>query len=176
VIETDHFKVYKRKSLEQALMHLTNHMEQFSLAYVRALAACAGYQVVRPELDDGSIDGIIMSNNGRRARLEFQAKATSTITADGKDIAFQLPIKNYDDLRLDAVLPRILMVLCLPTTTPTDWYEWTPNHLLLKRDAYWVSLKGLPEINGQDSRVVHIPRSQIFNIESLKMLMEGGAS
>jgi hypothetical protein len=51
-------------------------MEQFSLAYIRAVAAQAGYQVTRPETDTG-IDGTLMDDAGRRSRIDFQAKSTA---------------------------------------------------------------------------------------------------
>ena len=41
-------------------MTLNLQMEQFSLAYIRAVAASAGYQMVRPEIDIDSVDGILM--------------------------------------------------------------------------------------------------------------------
>lgn len=75
-------------------------MEQRSLVVVRAVAADAGYQVVRPEPDDDSVDGILMARFGRRPRIEFQAKATARNMIRGDSLSFPLPVKNYDELRL----------------------------------------------------------------------------
>lgn len=72
--------------------------EQLSMAYIRAVAACAGFQVVRPEVDDDSVDGIIMADFGRRPRLEIQAKATSQDMSSGDHIRFPLKVKNYNEL------------------------------------------------------------------------------
>ena len=58
-------------------MNPNMRMEQLSLAYIRTVAADAGYQVTRPELDTDSVDGVLMTDSGRRARIEFQAKATA---------------------------------------------------------------------------------------------------
>ncbi|MCP4695325.1 MAG: hypothetical protein GY862_00545 [Gammaproteobacteria bacterium] len=58
-------------------MHLTLLQEQYSLAYVSAVASAAGYEVSIPKYDVDSIDGVLKSNEGIRPRIEFQAKATS---------------------------------------------------------------------------------------------------
>lgn len=44
------------------MMTVNMQMEQFSLAYIRAVAARGGYQVTRPEPDLDSVDGILMSS------------------------------------------------------------------------------------------------------------------
>ena len=56
-------------------------MEQLSLAYVRAVAAGAGYQVSIPNPDVDSVDGVLASSMGRRPRIEFQAKLAVGLTA-----------------------------------------------------------------------------------------------
>lgn len=80
-------------------------MEQLSLAYIRAVAADAGYQVSRPDPDMDSVDGILMSSQGRRPRIEFQAKATSRDIGRDGNIRFPLPVKNYEKLRADSWTP-----------------------------------------------------------------------
>lgn len=52
-------------------------MEQLSLVHIRAVAADGGCQVTRPEVDDDSVDGVLMASFGRRPRIDFQAKATT---------------------------------------------------------------------------------------------------
>ena len=37
-------------------MDLNQQKEQFSIAYFRAVAAAAGYNVYKPEVDDSSVD------------------------------------------------------------------------------------------------------------------------
>ena len=50
-------------------MNLNEQKEQFSLAYIRAVAAQAGYQITKPELDNDSVDGTLIADCGRRPRL-----------------------------------------------------------------------------------------------------------
>ena len=144
-------------------------MEQFSLAYVRAVAAGAGYQVIRPEADVDSVDGVLMSGFGRRPRIDFQAKATSQdlLRADG--IHFPLPVKNYEDLR-EVIVPRVLIVLLMPGDD-TDWLTQTGNELCLHHCAYWLSLKGMGGVSNTSSITVTIPTANIFNRAQLNTLM-----
>ena len=88
-------------------MTLNLKMEQFSLAYIRAVVASAGYQMVRPEPDTDSVDGILMSDFGSRPRIEFQAKATAQDIVRSGNLHFPLPIKNYNELIIHTKVPRI---------------------------------------------------------------------
>ena len=146
-------------------------MEQLSLGYIRAVAADAGYQIARPEPDVDSVDGALMASFGRRPRIEFQAKATARdIVRDGH-IHFPLPIDNYDDLRIDVIIPRILIVFLMPKET-TQWISQTDDELLLHRCAYWMSLKGEPESSNTSSVTVRVPLTNMFNTEQLTDMMQ----
>ena len=73
-------------------------MEQRSLAVIRAVAADAGYQVVTPEPDVDSVDGVLMASFGRRPRIEFQAKSTARDINTGRRPA--LPAANQELRRI----------------------------------------------------------------------------
>jgi hypothetical protein len=70
------------------MMNITQRMECLSRAYIQAVAAYAGFQVSKPDVDDDSIDGIIMSRIGKRPRIEFQLKATSQDVLKADHLAF----------------------------------------------------------------------------------------
>jgi len=158
---------------------LNHKKEQLSIAYIRAVAAAAGFSCTKPEVDDDSVD-IIISCSGtygeetllRSPRIELQAKATSEdLSSEDTVLKFALPIKNYDDLRSITLIPRILVVMLVPDQ-PEIWIEQSEDHMLLRHCAYWVSLKGKPETENKSKITVDIPRNQIFNVESLQLLME----
>lgn len=149
---------------------LNLQMEQFSLAYIRAVAASAGYQMVRPEIDIDSVDGILMSNFGSRPKIEFQAKATARdIVRDG-NVRFSLPIKNYNDLRIPTKVPRILIVVLMPQD-PDQWVNQTEDELCLRHCGYWVSLEGRSTVTNTSSVSIDLPTTNIFNKEHLHDLM-----
>ena len=105
-------------------MDLNTRKERFSLAYINAVATYADCEVIEPKVDRGSVDGIL-----KRATISetigFQAKATSrdVMSSDGNVVHFELPIRDYDNLRVER-LPFILIVVLLPDDE-TEWLTQT---------------------------------------------------
>ena len=153
-------------------------MEQRSLVVVRAVAADAGYQVIRPEPDADSVDGVLMARFGRRPRIEFQAKATARNLIRGDSLRFPLPVKNYDELRLASWTPRILVVALMPDETE-QWLSQTDDELCLHSSVYWASLAGMPSVSNTATVTVQIPTANVFNRTQLEAMMsraEAGGS
>ncbi|MXZ24680.1 MAG: DUF4365 domain-containing protein [Caldilineaceae bacterium SB0665_bin_21] len=153
-------------------------MEQRSLAVIRAVAADAGYLVDRPEVDEDSVDGVLRADFGRRPRIEFQAKSTSRDIRKGDSLHYPLPIKNYNELRLDECwLPRILIVVLMPSVTE-PWLSQSEDKLCLDSSAYWLSLAGMPQVSNTSTVTVYVPTANGFDREQLDALMvraeEGG--
>ena len=156
-------------------MDESQQKEQFSNAYVRAVAATAGYNVYKPEVDDDSIDwGIGASGGGgtvRSPRVELQLKCTGRdVLADGH-VAYPLKRKNYDELRFDDYqVPRILVVVLVPPEVP-DWLSQSEESLALHHCGYWLSLRSRPETDNADTVTVHLPRAQVFSVDALTQMM-----
>src|SRR5713226_3133366 len=149
--------------------------EQFSNAYVRAVAATAGYNVYKREPDDDSVDWGIGARGGkgtiRSPRVELQLKCTSRDVVKEDRIAFPLPMKNYDELRSDDYqVPRILVVVIVPGAVG-EWLTQSESALALHRCGYWVSLRGHPAVANIDNITVDIPRTQMFTVPALGQMM-----
>lgn len=145
-------------------------MEQLSLAYIRTVAAKAGFQVTRPELDIDSVDGVLMADFGRRPRVDFQAKSTTRDVLGDDALHFPLPVKNYNDLRADTRTPRILIVLLMPDDD-ARWVAQSEEELCLRHCAYWLSLEDRPATANTSSVTVQIPTTNIFSVDQLITLM-----
>ena len=145
------------------------------VVYLRAVAAVAGYGVSVPESDYDSVDLIISSKQGKRQRLEFQVKCTAQEVENGPDFGFRLPIKNYDDLRIDTIAPRYLMVLSVPEN-PDDWLRQNERRMHLRRCGYWLSLKGAEHASNTSDVTVRVPRSNVVTPAALQLLMARGLS
>lgn len=153
--------------------------EEISYAYVHAIASMVGFGCDRPFKDRDSID-VDVSSNGylvpeskiQSAKIDLQVKATERMSLDSlKDrYAFPLKLGNYDQLRGRYMVPKFLVVLLLPEV-PSTWLEHTETMLSLKNCAYWVSLYGAPASQNTTNQTVYIPRSNIFNPQSLWKLM-----
>lgn len=107
-----------------------------------------------------------------RPCLHIQLKATINLSSSASGV-FRFPLKrrNYDLLRLQTMVPRILVVLHLPSDQ-TEWLSIGPESLILRRCAYWTSLTGEAETENKESVTVTIPDAQCFDVASLMALME----
>jgi hypothetical protein len=156
-------------------MDLSARKEQFSAAYVQAVATVAGYALGRPAVDDDSVDCTFytsgLERTRRRPRLDAQLKCSARELLHGEHLAFPLSLKNYDDLRPEDVLvPRILVVLLVPERLE-DWLIQDERGLTMAHSAYWLSLRGLPAVPNQQTATVHVPRNQLFTPAALAAIM-----
>ena len=151
-------------------MNLNERKARFSLSYIGAVASHAGFEVAEPKVDRDSVDGIFISDFGRRPQIHFQAKATARDLVSQNRIHFPLPVKNYDDLRIEAINPRILIVLIMPQETQ-EWIDQTDDELCLRRCAYWMSLEGQPPSSNTSSVTVRVPMHKVFGSAKLIEMM-----
>jgi len=156
-------------------MDISKQKEQFSFAYVTAIAAQAGLNKACPSVDDDSVDLILQgkgfSGKIRNPQLELQLKCTSQDLIKGNVIKFSLPIKNYNDLRGDNLLcPRYLFLLIVPDQVD-EWSEQLDNELILRNSCYWVSIRNLPETKNEKKVTIDIPIKQRLTKNALLELM-----
>jgi hypothetical protein len=158
--------------MTDALMAVTDREEAMSRAYVAAVAAGAGYVTAVMDFDRDGVDVQIRAGGTMRPSLDIQLKATINL-GEPKGGAFRFPLKrrNYDLLLAETMIPRILVVLDLPRDEG-DWLKVTPEHLIMRRCAYWASLGGLNETRNKESVTILIRSSNTFDVESLRTLME----
>lgn len=152
------------------LLSENDQKEHLSLAFVAAIAARAGYALGHYNIDRDSVDLEIKGGGGMRPAIAMQLKASSALEIKGDTIPFKISAKNYNDLRARRQTPILLVVYHLHTN-PAYWLECSPPQMTLRRCAYWISLKGYPEITS-DTKTVHIPCAQILDVHSIKMLMQ----
>ena len=152
-------------------MDLNTQKSRFSLAHIEAVASHAGFQVEEVKVDLDSVDGTLKADFGRRPRIEFQAKATARDVVRDSYIHFPLPVKNYNDLRLEAINPRILIVAILPQEID-NWINQTDEELCLRHCTYWKSLREEPPTSNQNTVTVHLPLGNVFNSPQLVDMMQ----
>ena len=158
--------------MRASLLNVPDQKEGLSLVYAKALATRAGFLTSVPEPDRDSVDLRVQAGGPRRPALDLQLKATTSVRdPQASFLAFRLPIKNYEDLRIPTQTPRLLVVLELPTDE-SRWMTVTTEQLVLRRRAYWLSLREHDEIVGQQKVTVRIPEENVFDVEGLRALME----
>ncbi|WP_347566224.1 DUF4365 domain-containing protein [Scytonema sp. UIC 10036] len=145
------------------------------MAYIRAITAVAGYSLYRPEVDNDSIDLGIVSRGGTgkilSPRLELQLKCTARDILDDNSIKYTLNLKNYNDLKINALVPRILVVVLVPEKI-TDWLKQTEDELCLKHCAYWISLREMPDTENTTNVTIEIPRSNQLISDALQAIIQ----
>lgn len=156
-------------------MHITSQMEQFSRAYVAAIAAKAGCNSSKPEVDEDSIDVILLKKDIKNcklsdAQIDIQLKSTKNLNIKDNKIAYPLPIKNYNDLRRPSLVPRILVLVHISKSLE-DWIWQTKDFLCLQHCAYWLSLEDYPDSENSESVTVYLPCENIFSSECLQGMM-----
>ena len=74
-------------------------------------------------------------------------------------------------MRIETQTPRLLFVLDLPEEED-QWLTITEDELVLRRQAFWLNLRGSEATENQTSVTVSIPRENVFDINSLRVLMD----
>lgn len=159
---------------------------ELSYAYLHAVASAAGMACVVADRhnDNAGVDAKLTGwgpfpNGGflEEVDLKVQLKATirnpSIKNIDGKEyLSYKFEgISQYNALRSQALsTPRILVVLFLPQDQ-LQWIDHSHEALLLRKCAYWVSLRSAPKSDNSTSQTVYLPKDQCFDKDGLLRLM-----
>ncbi|WP_287127409.1 DUF4365 domain-containing protein [Candidatus Cyanaurora vandensis] len=155
-------------------MELNFHKEEFSLAYVHAVVAVAGYvfQAAPRQVDMDGVDVLVKETSGRRSSLDIQIKCTADNSILNIDkLSYPVKISTYKRLSADCITPVILVVVLVPKTID-KWILFSEEELSLKGCGYWLSLSGYPSNYNRESVTISIPRSNIFNVDNLCSIIE----
>jgi hypothetical protein len=142
-----------------------------SVAYVTAVAARAGCEVLHPVIDMQSVDAAVRTTVGPRLTVDLQLKSTSRACINGDDVVYDLPAKNYRDLRSDGAVPIFLVVMVL-AAEEDSWLAGDEEALLLRHCAYWMDLTPLPPSDSRSTVRIRVPRSQRFDVPALLSMLE----
>jgi hypothetical protein len=157
---------------------------ELSYAYLHAVASKAGVGCTggTRHQDNRGVDATVtawnIGANKDEIDIKIQLKAHKGMPTE-KNGFFSYFLKDnkaskrYNELRAETrSTHRLLIVLFLPKDE-SQWLSITPESLIMKNCAYWVSLRGAPAPSGNDTgETVYIPKAQVFNFENLKGIFE----
>lgn len=163
-------------------LHQTTCQEQISLAYGRAVASAAGCAFEGREIDHYGVDATFhhatLDEGFDPKQIEAQFKCT-TQDVFGRDfLTFGgLKRQHYQRLTSEKVqVPRILVVMVVPKHMDA-WLVQSEANLLVTGCAYWVSLRGGPDVISQTT-TVKVPRDNVFGpqplLDMMQRVAEGG--
>jgi hypothetical protein len=154
-----------------ALLSDNDVAEAISAAYAHAIAAASGYVVALRHFDRDGIDITFEAGDAMRPKIDAQLKATINLGAPVNGaFRYPCPKRNYDLLRVATQTPRILIVLDLPPDRH-DWLATSEDQLVLRRVAYWTSLRDAAESDNSTSVTIDIPVENRFDVTELGRLM-----
>lgn len=152
--------------------------EEFSYAYIQAVASAAGYAFQRTTtpLDNLGID-VTITGIGERTitgfpQLYLQVKSTSLNLLEERFLKYPLRVKNYEELRQPNQYPPLILVVVLLPENVEEWLEQSEAELCQKSSAYWISLEGEEPTENRQTVTVYLPRKNLFGIGALKSLMQ----
>jgi hypothetical protein len=145
--------------------------EQFSNAYLHAVAAVADFSTAKPSVDDDSVDWTLSGRRGpgnfTASKLDVRLKCTHVADLTSDHLRYALKVKNYSDLiDIRVLIPRILVCVLVPEDAGT-WLAQTEEDMILRCCGYRVSLRGRPATQNKQTETVSLPRSQILTPDTL---------
>lgn len=158
--------------MSDGILAQTDKEEALSRAYAAAIAASAGYTIAVQDFDRDGVDVQFRAGGSMRPSLDIQLKATiNLVDAGDEEFRYALRRRNYDLLREETLVPRILVVLELPREE-SSWINVSPEELAIRRCAYWAYLRGFPETTNAESVTVSIKKKNRFDVDAIKSLMD----
>lgn len=163
----------------------TKRSENFSLAYIRAIAAKAGMIVWRPEDDFGTDLAFtrivsyqpVSTKRHRRyidphnVSIPFQVKSTKNWEDLGDKIRYDLEATAFDDL-IYRRNTSLLLVMCLPQTVE-EWLVQDKQKLQLHHCCYYWEPDEADIMTPNDStKRIFIPSEQVFTPDALTEMFE----
>lgn len=158
-------------------MQLTEQQEEFSYAYIHAVASVAGYGVTKASRveDNAGIDLTISAvgsrNLPREPSLHLQVKCTYQDVRRENQLIYSLDAQTHHRLCREVSTSRILVVVCVPNTL-ANWLVHSQDELILRHCGYWLSLRGETPTLNETSQTVYIPRTQWFDPVALQGIMQ----
>jgi hypothetical protein len=155
--------------------HQSWQQEEFSRAYVQAVASVAGYATQRHDVDQDGVDLTVHVHGGsgtvRSPRLDVQIKTKTSGKPQRFPWPFAIEVDHYEKLRAtDYLVPRILLVVAMPKLV-TEWSSISHQQLVLRHCAYWLSLRGWPSTTNKDNITIHLEKKQRFSPGELDKIM-----
>jgi len=156
----------------ESQMPYNDKSEALSIAYIRAIAAKAGVNILKSESDKG-VDlrfSKVTERNGHyrdisHICLPCQIKSTKNWIEKGDNILYDLEVINYNDLINSSYL--LLVLMCLPQTID-QWLLQDEDCLRIHKCCYyWRPLRGQVETLNENTKRIIIPRTQIFTADLL---------
>lgn len=156
-------------------VYKTAQKEEFSLAYVHAVAACANCALDKFRVDYDKADVILRfrgSADLEDPRIELQLKCSASIRPVNGKFRFKIPVDLYDRLRSTRrMVPLFLVIMHVPPS-PHQWMRHKASLAELRHRAFFVDLRGNGPSPTPKAVRIDVSCARIFDAPLLTSLMQ----
>jgi hypothetical protein len=160
-------------------LHPNQCKEQISIAYAHAVATAARCKLDHIEVDDASVDAVVMQQANHEyvngVELDIQLKCTSQDVLRTDSLSWALKKSNYNALADKRRYNKAILVVMVVPERLDHWLLQSEDCLRLVRCAYWAPMTGLP-LTDQETKSVKLSRSNVFNVEQLLGILQSVGS
>jgi len=164
-------------------MDINTRMEDFSYAYIRALAAQSGftYKQEPKGMDNIGIDASVTDplrfDSFPPVRFSAQIKCVrkSKLNHRKRGIFYSLKKKYYDPLTKSRPFNTILLIILVVPDNSNDWIIRDIDSVIVKHDCYWFCLGGKPfsSYTNEDSKEqIELVQTALLTPTSFPELMQ----
>lgn len=168
------------------LLATSDRQDLFSMNFVQAIVAAAGYntkqdrldrrktdlEIILPDVVD-DISKVVALPKYSSLRVQVKCSYACTINNDNT-IHYVIDVNTQRFLTDPRQDPRILVLVHVPNPTSNGFPPWVTvnsDHTILRNRAYWLSLMG-QEVSANGSVTVRIPVTNIFDMNAVATLMQ----
>ena len=105
-------------------------------------------------------------------QVDLQLKSTTRAEVHGTEVGYDLDVRAYHWLRQHQVYrPRVLVLMVLPEDE-VQWLSQSLEELVLRRCAYWMTLRGAEPTTNQRTIRIKLPRANVFSSAAVRQLLD----
>jgi hypothetical protein len=143
--------------------------EQFSLAFLLAVATSKGYTIAHWNVDKDGVDATIRSS---AVMVDFQLKCTQSPRESRGAWVYDLDIPTFNKLRnRERSAPGYLALVVVPPDLE-DWLSHEPERLLILCHGYWAKIQDMPAASGGTKTAIRIPKTQRLDGAALEVMFK----
>jgi uncharacterized protein DUF4365 len=143
--------------------------EQFSNAFMLAVATKGGYTLCDWNVDKDGVDATLRS---RGLMVDIQLKSTQRPRTVQGGYAFDLDAKTYDKLKdPERSAPAYLVLVVVPTKIDA-WILHQPENILMSCHGYWASFDNRTVRPSQKSVAIRLPQDQRVDVAALQAMFK----
>lgn len=160
---------------------IDHRKEAISRAHVAAIAGFAGILTGLNDFDykvDGVFEAAVEVGGEIGPSgfpLAYQLKSTVKAEWENGSVKYKLKSGNYNYMvgrNTERKATPIILILCCLHDDEPNWVTNTKDLLTLRKCCYWSYLEGTPVPNGNSSKTIKIPDTNILTSDTLAKMMQ----